>query len=273
MDASDAAIGLANRQGPVHVRISQVTKDFRLPKGNVLRALEDVSLDVGQSEFVALVGPSGCGKSTLLRLIAGLDTPTAGTVTIDNRQPADIAKKHQLGVVFQQHTLLPWLTVRSNVELPFKVAGIPVDHDRVQNLLSTVNMERFTDLRPRQLSGGMCQRVGIARALALKPAVLLLDEPFGAIDAVARKRLNVELQGIWQRNRVTAILVTHSVDEAVFLADRVFVLSSRPGRLLAEISVKFPRPREVLLFRDSAFNDITAEIEQRLVVDDYVDDR
>lgn len=259
--------------GAQHVRLSHVTKDFTISKRRKLRAVDDISIDVREAEFVAIVGPSGCGKSTLLRLIAGLDVPTEGTVTIGGSSPAETAGRHRLGMAFQQHTLLPWLTVRGNVALPFKVSKIPVDHERVQDLLVTVGMERFADLRPRQLSGGMCQRVAIARALALRPTLLLLDEPFGAIDAVARKRLNIDLQGIWQSNRVTAILVTHSVDEAVFLADRVIVLSPRPGHLAAEIDVKFGRPRGDGLFHEHAFHRLTAEMEEKLMLRDYVDDR
>jgi NitT/TauT family transport system ATP-binding protein len=194
-------------------------------------------------------------------------------VSIAGRSPADYARQHLLGVAFQQHTLLPWLSVYENVALPFKVARRPVDHGRIRDLLATVGMDRFARLRSGQLSGGMCQRAAIAQALALSPEVLLLDEPFGALDAVARKNLNIELQRIWRTNRVTAVLVTHSVDEAVFLADRVIVLSARPGRVVTEMRIDFPRPRTAELFRDGAFNVLTGKIEEKLIPEDSVDDR
>lgn len=269
----DAAESIPAPASAAHVTLRNATKDFRIRGGSALRAIEDVALAIQEREFVAIVGPSGCGKSTILRLIAGLDRPTTGTVSIAGRSPADYARQHLLGVAFQQHTLLPWLSVYANVALPFKVARRPVDHDRIRHLLATVGMERFARLRPRQLSGGMCQRAAIAQALALNPEVLLLDEPFGALDAVARKSLNIELQRIWQTNEVTAVLVTHSVDEAVFLADRVIVLSARPGRVVAEMRIDFPRPRTADLFRDGAFNVLTGKIEEKLIPEDSVDDR
>jgi NitT/TauT family transport system ATP-binding protein len=262
------------------ISLAGVVKEYPLRGGQTVRALDGIDLEIASGEFVALIGPSGCGKSTVLRLIAALEVPTAGTVTVEGQDPAVLARAHRLGVAFQDHALLPWLSAWDNVALPFHVAECKVDAARVRALLDMVGMAGFERARPRQLSGGMCQRVAIARALALQPDVLLLDEPFGALDAVTRRRLNLELQRIWADHSpaapslrhvtlgpsggpggaagrsITTLLVTHSVDEAVFLADRVVVLSSRPGTVRTITQVPFPRPRGRELLTSPAFHDL-----------------
>ncbi|QJQ94840.1 MULTISPECIES: ABC transporter ATP-binding protein [Halomonadaceae] len=233
--------------------------------GNDVVALDGVSLCLDEGEFVALIGPSGCGKSTVLRLMAGLDTPSAGSVLINGRAPQELVKQHALGVAFQDHALLPWLTVQQNIALPYRLSNRPVDERRVAMLIKLVRLSGFEASRPGQLSGGMRQRAAIARSLVLKPQVLLLDEPFGALDAVTRRHMNHELQRIWSEHQHTTLLVTHSVEEALFLADRVVVMSRRPGRILREIKVPFPRPRTGEMIRTQAFYELTNELTELLV--------
>jgi NitT/TauT family transport system ATP-binding protein len=240
-DVDEPTRGLERRGGAL--TLTGVTMTFAGRKRGAVTALSDLDLVVAPGEFVSIVGPSGCGKSTVIRLAAGLERPTAGSVDVDGRPPQQLAHEHRLGVAFQDHALLPWLSTADNVALPFRVAGRRVEGDRVAELIELVGMRDFVASRPRELSGGMRQRVAIARALVLDPTLLLLDEPFGSLDAVTRRRLNIELQRIWLERQVTAVLVTHSVDEAIFLADRVIVLSGRPGRVIVDERVPFPRPR------------------------------
>ncbi len=251
------------------ISIEHVTKRFPLKgqKEGVL-ALEDVSISVAQSEFVALLGPSGCGKSTLLRLVASLEHPTDGSVSIGGETPRSLASRHALGIAFQDHALLPWLTVSGNIALPFGLANRPVDREAVRGLIDLVRLTGFENARPGQLSGGMRQRVSIARSLVLSPEILLLDEPFGALDAVTRRQMNIELQRIWSRQRITTVLVTHSVDEALFLADRVLVLSARPGRIVREVTTPFDRPRDPSVMRSPAFHDLVDDLTEALHPDE-----
>ncbi len=248
------------------IAIDKVSKRFPLPgnKDGVL-ALSELSLDIAPGEFVAILGPSGCGKSTLLRLVASLEQPTGGRVSVNGAAPNLVSGQHALGVAFQDHALLPWLTVHDNIALPFKIAGRRVDEPAISRLIELVGLASFGGARPRQLSGGMRQRVSIARALVLEPQVLLLDEPFGALDAVTRRQMNVELQRIWSAGQITTMLITHSVDEALFLADRVVVMSGRPGRILREVTVPFARPRDPSVMRGEEFHhlvdDLTAALE------------
>jgi NitT/TauT family transport system ATP-binding protein len=226
----------------------------------ILDALGHVSFDVQRGEFVCLVGPSGCGKSTLLRIVAGLLCPTTGHVYLNGR-PQDRASR-RIGLVFQEPTLLPWRTVRENIALPLELKG-GTRHEinqRTKTLVDLVELSGFEAEYPVHLSGGMAQRTAIARALAQNPEVLLLDEPFGALDALTRERMAIALLHIWERDQRTMLMVTHSVEEAAMLADRVVVLSPRPGRVVDVISVGLPRPRDPALRMASHFQNIAHRI-------------
>lgn len=242
------------------ISLRDVSKEFQLGRGQSLLAVSAVSLEVEAGEFVAIIGPSGCGKSTLLRLVGSLEVPSSGTVEVNGRQPVELAAAHRLGVAFQDHALLPWLNSWDNIALPFHVAGMRPDRERIAELMSLVGMVGFEKARPKQLSGGMRQRIAIARALALDPDVLLLDEPFGALDAVTRRQMNLELQRIWSAQQHTTILVTHSVEEALFLADRVIVLTERPGRIKMVKEVSFGRPRTRKLATTPEFHAMADEL-------------
>jgi NitT/TauT family transport system ATP-binding protein len=238
------------------VEIRAVSKSYALNRRDSVLALKDVDLTIQNGEFVALLGPSGCGKSTLLHLVAALEEVSAGSILIDGESPALLRDQHRLGIAFQEHALLPWLSVSANVALPFKIAGRPVDDARVQHLIELAGLQNFAQARPSQLSGGMRQRAAIARSLSLEPKLLLLDEPFGALDAVTRRRMNLELQQIWQEQALTTLMVTHSVDEALFLADRVIVMSGRPGAIIEAVAVPFARPRSTDIMRSEQFHQL-----------------
>lgn len=264
--------GESSAEAPIHggepsaIRLEHVGKQFELAGGKTVTAIKEIDLDIAEGEFLAILGPSGCGKSTALRLIAALEKPTSGRVVVMGRSPVELARAHRLGVAFQDHALLPWLNVVDNIALPFRVAGRRVDRSRVTELIELVGLTGFEKARPKHLSGGMRQRVAIARALALEPEVLLLDEPFGALDAVTRRQMNVELQRIWSRQRITTVLVTHSVEEAAFLADRVVVMSGRPGRIVRSERLEFERPRAPSIMRSEDFHrlvdDLTTALEE-----------
>ena len=208
-------------------------------------ALSNVSLSIEQGEFVALVGPSGCGKSTLLRLVADLDIPTEGTIEVNGKTPHAARLARDYGFVFQSPTLYEWRTIIRNAELPLEVMGRPKSEwqGRVDKMLAMVGLRDFHGHYPRQLSGGMQQRASIARALSFDPTILLMDEPFGALDEFTRERMNLELLDIWETTHKTIIFVTHSIAEAVFLASRVVVMTPRPGRIATVIDVDLPYPR------------------------------
>lgn len=222
-------------------------------------ALEPLDLDLAPGRTTALVGPSGCGKSTLLRLIAGLDRPSAGRVLIDGLPPARQAARGMIGMAFQDPSLLPWLTLRRNIALARRLARQPADPRLVEELIALVGLRGFQDTRPAALSGGMRQRAAIARALATRPGVLLLDEPFAAVDELTRRQLARDLPPLWQPSGTTTLLVTHSVDEAVLLSDRILVLSPRPARVVADLPVALPHPRPPQVAETAAFRRIAAQ--------------
>jgi NitT/TauT family transport system ATP-binding protein len=239
------------------VEIKGVGKSYALDRRDSVLALKNVDLTIEDGEFVALLGPSGCGKSTLLHLVAALEEVSTGSILVDGEAPALLRDQHRLAIAFQEHALLPWLSVRANVALPYKIAGRAVDEARVRHLIELAGLHGFEEARPGQLSGGMRQRAAIARSLSLEPTLLLLDEPFGALDAVTRRRMNLELQQIWLERALTTLMVTHSVEEALFLADRVVVMSGRPGVIVEVIPVPFPRPRVIDCMRSEEFHRLT----------------
>ncbi|MBS0541403.1 MAG: ABC transporter ATP-binding protein [Proteobacteria bacterium] len=239
-------------------------RDVSMRFANGTQALERAALDVGEHQFLALLGPSGCGKSTLLRLIAGLAQPTAGTIAWAGDG------QHGLSFVFQEPTLMPWATALANVALPLKLARVPAAEreQRAAAALASVGLAGFEKAYPRELSGGMKMRVSIARALVTRPRVLLMDEPFAALDEITRFRLNHDLLELWQREKFTTVFVTHSVFESVFLAERIAVMSARPGRIVREVAVSAPYPRDAAFRTSPAYNEhcrtVSAALEEAM---------
>ena len=247
------------------IEIADLSRSFPSSDGPPLLALDGVRLSVADRQIVAILGPNGCGKSTLLRCVGGLLSADSGTVAIDGTPVA--GPDPRVGFVFQEPRLLPWRDATSNVAFPLELAGTPraARDARIDELLALVGMAESAGSRPHELSGGMRQRVAIARALALGPSVLLLDEPFSALDALTRERFGLELLRIWAETSTTILLVTHSVPEAIFLSDRVVVLSPRPGRVAADIAVRLPRPRRLAML-DSATGSLTAAAIREVLV-------
>jgi NitT/TauT family transport system ATP-binding protein len=241
--------------GASGISITGLSKYFSTGKG-VVSAIENVDLYSAEGSFLSLLGPSGCGKSTILRILADLDTATTGAVHVVGRAPAELRKNHQIGVAFQDSALLPWRSVSNNIRVPRIVARSPLSHETVRDLIELVGLRGFEKAKPNQLSGGMRQRVSIARALVSEPSLLLLDEPFGALDDMTRQRLNMELQRIWMDSRPTTLMVTHGIAEAILLSDAVAVMSARPGRILEIVEIDLPRPRTPKTLRSSRFHEL-----------------
>lgn len=237
-----------------------IRKVFSLREGGQVTAMEDLSLSVNENEFVSIVGPSGCGKSTFLYMAAGLEHATSGTLMVNGR--AVEGPGIDRGMVFQSYTLFPWLNVYENIRFALKKRFLPEPEQKrlVQEHIELVGLQGFEKSFPAQLSGGMRQRVAIARALVYKPDMLLMDEPFGALDAQTRMQMQELLLDVWQRHRITVLFVTHDVDEAILLSDRIYVMTARPGMLKAEIQVDIPRPRTAEVELGPRFGDLRREL-------------
>jgi NitT/TauT family transport system ATP-binding protein len=238
--------------------VHELSIRFPDPKGG-LEVLEHVSFSIQARQFVCLLGPSGSGKTTLLRLLAGLIKPTGGSFSFQEENP-------RIGMVFQQSNLLPWRSVTGNITLPLELLGVPMEESlqRARELVDLVGLQGFEASWPRDLSGGMAQRVAIARALIHEPDILLLDEPFGSLDALTRERMWTELSNIWQARRKTVLMVTHSISEALFLADRVLVLTQRPGRIKLDLAVDLPRPRRDEMRFTPSFGELAKRLKEAI---------
>jgi NitT/TauT family transport system ATP-binding protein len=260
-----AVLGPDQDAGRPVVQVAGVSKTFDASGGRT-KALEAIDLEIAPGEFVSLIGPSGCGKSTLLRLIGDLTAPTSGAITINGKPARRARLDRDYGIVFQAPVLFDWRTVQSNVALPLEVKGVSrADRERrVQAMLELVELRDFARHYPYQLSGGMQQRVSIARALALEPSILLMDEPFGALDEMTRERMNSEVQRIWQQTGTTVVFVTHSIPEAVFLSSRVVVMSPRPGRIVRMIDIDLPRPRNDDTRETARYFELITEVRETL---------
>lgn len=244
------------------IQIRNVTKKYTVANGEDVTALKDVSLDIHEGEFISLLGPSGCGKTTLLRILADLLEPSEGKILIQGQTPKEVRLAQKYGIVFQQPVLYDWRTVRRNICMPMEIVGFPKKERtaRIDRQLEMVGLENFGYKYPFELSGGMQQRVGIARALALDPEILLMDEPFSALDEFTREKLNEDVLKIWTKTKKTVVFVTHNIAESVFLSDRVVVLSPHPGRVSAVVDIDLPRPRTSEIRETKEFYDYVAKI-------------
>ena len=248
------------------VLLENVDKVFGDGTSNQVQALRNVNLTVGRNEFISLIGPSGCGKSTLLRVIGDLITPSSGRVAVNGKSARQARLDRDYGMVFQAATLYDWRTVARNVQLPLELMKYPKEkkEQRTREMLALVELSDFARHYPWQLSGGMQQRVAIARALAFEPSILLMDEPFGALDEMTRERLNLELLDIWRKTNTTVVFVTHSITEAVFLSTRVIVMSARPGRITQDIAIDLPQPRNVETRENVRFFELETQVREAL---------
>jgi NitT/TauT family transport system ATP-binding protein len=243
------------------ISVTDATKNYDTGSG-LVQALHQVSLDVNEGEFLSIVGPSGCGKTTLLWAISGLHPLSSGEVRLDGHEV--IGPRSQIGMMFQSANLLPWRNVRKNVELPFEITKRKPDRARIESLLTRVSLDGFAEKMPNELSGGMQQRAAIVRALVSDPEVLLMDEPFGALDAFTRDDMNLLVEKIWDETGKTIIFVTHSIPEAVFLSSSVYVMSARPGRITRRFDIPFARPRSLDIVETRDFFDLVNEIKAEI---------
>jgi NitT/TauT family transport system ATP-binding protein len=248
------------------VKLEGIEKTFPGRKGATTVALGGIDLEIAAGEFLSLLGPSGCGKSTLLRIMGDLLTPTSGSVTVNGKSPAQARRDRDYGMVFQQATLLDWRRVLQNIELPLEVMGVDgaERERRARKMLDLVELGDFADHYPWQLSGGMQQRVAIARSLTVEPSLLLMDEPFGALDEMTRERMQMELMRIWTETQTTVVFVTHSIPEAVFLSTRVAVMSARPGRVAGIVDIDLPQPRAFETREDPRYFEKLVEVRETL---------
>ena len=251
------------KEQDVEIKIENLSMVYQdINGGKPVTALQNVNLEIKEGEFISLLGPSGCGKTTLLRIIADLLQPSSGTVTVRGESPRDIRLQKKYGIVFQNPVLYDWRTVRRNVCMPMELLGMKKAErtTRVTEMLDLVGLSKFGKHYPYELSGGMQQRVGIARALAINPEILLMDEPFSALDEFTREKLHEDLLDIWKKTKKTVVFVTHNISEAVFLSDRVVVLSPHPGRVSAVIDIDIPRPRNMESKQTQQFYDYITKI-------------
>lgn len=244
------------------IMLKDIGMVYRTNDGRDVTALTGVTLDISKGEFVSLVGPSGCGKTTLLRIIADLLTPSSGEIKVGGETPRDARLKRKYGIVFQSGVLYEWRTVKKNIMMPLEIMHVPKNEqsERAEKMLELVGLSEFANHYPHQLSGGMQQRVGIARALAIQPEILLMDEPFSALDEFTREKLHIDLLKIWRKTNKTIIFVTHNIQESVFLSDKVCVLSPHPGRLSAVVDIDLPRPRTMEMKSTPEFTGLVAKV-------------
>lgn len=252
----------AIKKNDVEIAINNVSVVFKDNQGNDVKALDNIDFDIHKGEFISLLGPSGCGKTTLLRTIADLLEPTSGNVRISNMTPKEIRLMQKFGIVFQNPVLFEWRTVKKNIELPLEIMGYSKKDrsDRADEMLEMVGLTKFADHYPQQLSGGMQQRVGIARAFGIRPEILLMDEPFSALDEFTKEKLHLDLLKIWEKTNKTIVFVTHNIQEAVFLSTRICVLSPHPGRLSAVVDADLPYPRTIDMRDTPHFGELVSKV-------------